>query len=236
MDKEDISADRDVDDLYAGLRSRHGGSNPRANGYVYEGYFRREQQILFALLNAEAEILVDVACGSGLMVQPLIGKRDLVLGVDFNRDACRAAQANGLTIVRGDAFRLPFADASIDEIVTCQFFNQQQPAAVRRFVFESTRVLRPRGRVIMVWRNGTAWVHRLALFTFGALDRLRGRPRFPYEDHSFADIRAYADAAGLAPRLQNVSFPPLSWCSDAVDSIAARIVGASNICILEKPP
>ncbi len=235
MSKREIAADREVDGLYADLRRRHGDRNPRANGYLYEGYFRAEQRILFSLLDTNARILVDVACGSGLMVQPLIDLRGQVIGIDFNADACAAARNNGLAVVRGDAFGLPFADAAVDEIVTCQFFNQQQPAAVQHFIAESARVLRPGGRLIMVWRNGTAWIHRLALWCFGLLDRLRRLPNFPYENHSLDRIRAYAANAGLAVASQSVSFPPLGWRSSATDSWLARIIGASNICVLEKP-
>ena len=234
MINEEIVADRDVDKLYAGMRGRHGVHNARANGYLYEGYFRREQQILFTLLNPQAGVLVDVACGSGLMVEPLINKRRLVVGLDFNADACFAAHNNGLNVVRGDAFGLPFTDSSVDEIVTCQFFNQQQPMAVRQFVVESARVLRPGGRVIMVWRNGTAWVHRLALACFSFLDRLRRLPSFPYENHSFERIETYAADVGLVVVSQAVSFPPFGWRSSATNSWLARIIGASNICVLEK--
>ena len=42
MSKREISADRAVDDLYADLRHRHGDRSSRANGYLYEGYFRAE--------------------------------------------------------------------------------------------------------------------------------------------------------------------------------------------------
>jgi ubiquinone/menaquinone biosynthesis C-methylase UbiE len=234
MIKQEIAADRDVDKLYADMRGRYGVHNARANGYLYEGYFRREQKILFSLLNPEADVLVDVACGSGLMVEPLISKRRLVVGLDFNADACVAARGNGLHVVRGDAFGLPFADATVDEIVTCQFFNQQQPLAVRQFVVESARVLRPGGRVIMVWRNGTAWVHRLALACFSFVDRLRRLPSFPYENHSFERIGTYADEAGLIVVSQAVSFPPFGWHSSATDEWLAGIIGASNICALEK--
>ena len=235
MTKKDVSADRHVDNLYASMRGRYGAQNSRANGYLYEGYFRREQRILFSLLNTEARILVDVGCGSGLMVAPLISRREKVIGVDFNLDACRAARANGLSVVRGDAFGLPLGSDSVDEVVTCQFFNQQRPEAVRQFVTESARVLRPGGRSILVWRNGRAMVHRIALSYFGFLDRLRGLPRFPYENHSLAQIRTYAGAAGLRVALESVSFPPIAWRSEAVDSWLARVIGASNICVLEKP-
>jgi SAM-dependent methyltransferase len=234
MNKDDIAADRRVDGLYAELRGRYGGANPRANGYVYEGYFLGEQALLFELLDENAPVLVDVACGSGLMVRPLIKRRHQVLGIDFNRDACMAARANGLEVVRGDAFRLPLADAAVDEIVTCQFFNQQRPEAVARFITECARVLSDNGQVVMVWRNGSAWVHRFALLVFGTLDRWRGAPAFPYENHGFAEIDAYAGAAGLRVVARYVSFPPLRWRSSAVTSFAARMIGASNICVLKK--
>lgn len=235
MSREEVGADRDVDELYADLRGRYGERNARANGYLYEGYFLREQAILFSLLNARAPVLVDVACGSGLMVQPLIAERRQVIGIDFNADACRAARANGLAVVRGDAFRLPLGDTTIDEIVTCQFFNQQKPAAVRQFVAESARVMRAGGRLVMVWRNGTAWIHRLALAVFKGIDRVRGLPNFPYENHSQESLGVYAAAAGLTVELQAVSFPPARWSSEALHSRRAQWIGASNICILSKP-
>jgi SAM-dependent methyltransferase len=234
MTNKEIAADREVNALYASLRGRYGARSSRANGYLYEGYFRSEQRILFSLLKPDARILVDIACGSGLMMEPLIALREQVVCVDFNADACRAAKANGLTVVRGDAFRLPFADSSVDEIVTCQFFNQQTPEAVRHFVAECARVLCHGGRLIMVWRNGTAWVHRIALACFKWIDRARRLPSFPYENHSQVNLRDYAAAAGLKVARQAVSFPPTGWCSDEVGSRRAKWIGASNICVLSK--
>lgn len=235
MSKREISADRAVDDLYVGLRRRHGDRSSRANGYLYEGYFRAEQLILFSLLGTDTHILVDVACGSGLMVQPLIDKKELVIGVDFNADACLAAQANGLAVVRGDAFSLPLQDESVDEIVTCQFFNQQRPEAVARFIAEAARILRPGGQLIMVWRNGSAWIHRLANAGIVLMNKLRGTKNFPYEDHALEAIRSYAHTASLEIKREAVSFPPANWFSEDIRSWRAKLVGASNILILGKP-
>jgi hypothetical protein len=67
MSKHEISASREVDNLYVGLRRRYGDDSARANGYLYEGYFLGEQRILFSLLDVNAQTLVDVACGTGLM-------------------------------------------------------------------------------------------------------------------------------------------------------------------------
>ena len=235
MSKHEISASREVDNLYVGLRRRYGDDSARANGYLYEGYFLGEQRILFSLLDVNAQTLVDVACGTGLMVQPLVANKELVIGVDFNTDACRIAQTNGLTVVRGNAFALPLQSDSVDEIITCQFFNQQKPEAVRQFIAESARILRPGGQLVMVWRNGAAWIHRVASSLLGSFEKLRGVNGFPYEDHSFESIRDYARMVGLQIKREAVSFPLFGWSSDDLSCWRAKCIGASNISILGKP-
>jgi SAM-dependent methyltransferase len=232
--KEKISADREVDFLYGRLRGRYGESNPQANGYRSQGYFLQEQRILFSLLDAGAQVVVDVGCGSGLMIGPLARERDCVCGIDFNADACRAAKNNGLAVIRGDAFSLPLNSRTVDELVTCQFFNQQKPADVAAFIAEAARVLKPGGRVIMVWRNADAWVHRLALWALTLWDSIRGRTLFPHEHHTFADIRRYALDVGLQVEHQEVTFPPFGWRISNTHGMRARLIGASCVCILRK--
>ena len=227
-------ADAEVDGLYAPLRGRFGPDDPQANGYRYRGYFLAEQQLLLTLTNPAAQAVADVGCGSGLMAQPLLAAERLLIGVDYNRDACAAAAANGLAVLRGDAFHLPFAPASLDEIITCQFFNQQQPASVERFIAESAAALKTGGRLIMVWRNGTTLIHRAALAGLGVMDALRRRPRFPHYNHSLAEISEYGRRAGLTVERQLVSFPSLRWSSARVDGLLAKLIGASAIAVLHK--
>ena len=227
-------ADESVDAVYQSLRRKHGDDNSRANGYLWHGYFLREQKILFNLLNSDAETTLDVGCGSGLMCVPLIGKRKLVAGVDFNQGACLDAKANGISTIRGDAFELPITTASIDEIVCCQFFNQQSESAVMQFVSESARVLRPGGRVIMIWRNHEAYVHRAALALFRVLEQLRHLPKFPYENHTIESVSRAGERFKLTTQYAAVAFPPFSWVSEATGSWRAKFIGASNISILTK--
>lgn len=229
-----MRGDKTTDGLYAGMRDRFGEASPLANGYRYRGYFLREQALLLSLLDSSAPVLVDVACGSGLMLAPLLGQRALVFGVDFNADACRAAAANGFPVVRGDAFALPLPDAAIDEITCCQFFNQQTPAAVASFVREAARVLRPGGRAVFVWRNAGAFVHRVAHFGLTAMDRLRGREVFPQYGHAFADVDRYAADAGLEVGTKLVSFPPLGWRSARVGGVLAGAIGASCVLVASR--
>lgn len=230
-----MRGDRDTDRLYADMRGRHGARSACANGYRSERWFRGEQALVLELLGSRSTVVVDVGCGSGLMLEPLLGHDAFVLGVDFNADACRAARGNGLSVVRGDAFSLPLADASVDEMVSCQFFNQQRPEAVEAFVGEVARVLRPGGRAVLVWRNARALVHRVAHALLSLIDRAKGRPAFPQYRHDVSDLRRYAQTAGLAVERELVALAPAGWRSNRVDGPAARAVGASNVVVLVRP-
>ena len=230
-----MRVDKRTDRLYADIRERFGDRNPLANGYRTRAYFLREQSVLHGLLDPDASIVVDIACGSGLMLRPLVDGRRVVFGIDFNADACQAALTNGFPVVRADAFALPLRDASIDELTSCQFFNQQRAEGLKIFALEAARVLRPGGRAVLVWRNGAALVHRLAHACLSVVDRLRGLPEFPQFVHSIEDLRTYLTAAGLEIEHEEVSFPVLRWRSKDIMGLAAGIIGASCIVIARKP-
>ena len=230
-----MQGDKTTDRLYVDLRGRYGDGSPMANGYRSRAYFLREQAVLHRLLDPNASTVVDVGCGSGLMLRPLVSAGRFVFGIDFNADACRAAQANGFPVVRGDAFALPFAGDSIDEITSCQFFNQQSAEGLRTFAAEAARVLTAGGRVILVWRNGSALIHRLAHAGLSVVDRLRGLPAFPQFIHRSNEVRGYLTDAGLDVELEEVSCPPLAWRSRKVGGLLSRIIGASCIAIARKP-
>ena len=216
MNRPDPTADQEVDALYRTLRDKHGAGDSKANGYVTHGYFLREQEILFGLLNPSADILLDLGCGSGLMCKPLVNRRELVVGLDFNKNACEDAQRNGLQAIRGDAFELPICENSVQEIVCCQFFNQQNKDAVAKLIEETARVLRPGGRLIMIWRNGEAYIHRGALFLARIAAKVKGNPQFPYENHSLASVVALGRTNNLVAEFGAVSFPPTKWVSNNV--------------------
>lgn len=230
-----MQGDKTTDRLYIELRERYGHNSPLANGYRSRAYFLREQAVLHGLLDPQASTVVDIGCGSGLMLRPLVDTGRLVLGVDFNADACSAAKANGFPVVRGDAFALPFATDSVDEITSCQFFNQQAAEGLTTFAAEAKRVLAPGGRVIIVWRNGSALIHRFAHAGLNMADRLRGLPTFPQFVHRVEEVRAYLSAAGLEVQHEEVSCPPLRWRSRNVTGLMARLIGASCIVIAAKP-
>jgi len=230
-----IAADRDVDSRYASMRSRFGGTNPQANGYRSVAFFRREQRVLMRAIGTRQEPVCDIGCGSGLMLLPLARSGCCVIGLDFNSAACHAAKANGLATVRGDAFRLPFQDGSIGEIVNCQFLNQQTPEHAAAMVSECARVLKRGGRLFILWRHARSAIHLIAHFAFSTIDRVLGRPQFPQFTHSLASVRACGRRAGFVVAREAVTLPGLG-----PDCISARnplslLVGASLFIELRKP-
>ncbi|MBZ5733697.1 class I SAM-dependent methyltransferase [Nocardioides sp. TRM66260-LWL] len=90
---------------------------------------------------------LDVGCGGGGNTGVL---RDLgwdVVGLEHSPVAARLARGRGLSIVRGDARRLPFADGSMDLVMSTDMWEHvDDDAAVAR---ETVRVLRPGGRALV---------------------------------------------------------------------------------------
>ncbi len=229
-------ADRVTDRLYEPVRARYGARSPRANGYYFHRHFLREQELVLEFLGEAEGLVLDVACGSGLMVLALTAPQRRLVGLDFNQTACRDARENGLDILRGDAFRLPFADNSVDRVLNCQFLNQQTAANAARFVHEAGRVLRPGGRLLIVWRNGAALVHRLAHGLTKAIDTITRQPSFPMVDHRFAEVRRYASEAGLELVEGGSSFPFMRRHGNRPEGLATRVLGASLLAYFEKRP
>ena len=229
-----IGADKDVDARYEYLRDRHGEENPMANGYRLNSFFEREQRVLLAAIDQENGPFLDVACGSGLMLAPLLAQGHEVYGLDFNAEACSAAQGNGIKILRGDAFNMPFADGTVGQIVNCQFLNQQPAEETRQFIEESARVLKPGGQLIILWRHARSFIHRGSHAVFTFIDQFTGQPPFPQYTHSFEEIRGFAKSSGLQVEKEAVTLPFLKPDMIAPSAVGANILGASQFIVLKK--
>lgn len=228
-------ADKHTDDLYAGIRKKFGQRGAGANGYQMRSFFRREQKLLYSLLRPAEFPLLDIACGSGLMLAPSLGEDGLVVGLDFNERACLDALDNGLKVFRGDAFSLPLASDSVAQAINCQFLNQQSAESTQLFINEVARVLEPGGQLVLFWRHADSLFHRVAGALVQISERLRGEPVFPQYSHPLAEIEAMAQAANLSVMKCLVSVPfcysrplkPSQWLSG--------LVGASLVMVAEKP-
>ena len=105
-----------------------------------------------ARLPADGRAL-DVACGSGKLTRKLqraLGPAGLAVGLDFSAGMLRIAapHAGGPVYVRGDALRLPFADAGFDAVTVA--FGLRNLADPELGLREMVRVLRTGGRALVL--------------------------------------------------------------------------------------
>lgn len=91
--------------------------------------------------------VLDLACGTGDLCRTLADAGHRPVGVDFSVGMLRAAHTDA-PLLRADALRLPFADATFDGI-TCGFALRNF-AALEPVLAECARVLRSGGRVALL--------------------------------------------------------------------------------------
>jgi SAM-dependent methyltransferase len=92
-------------------------------------------------------VLLDVACGPGLVSAAAAARGARVTGVDFSPNMVAEARRRNpaMTFQEGDAESLPFADASFDAVVIG--FGLHHFPSPGRAIAEARRVLRPGGRL-----------------------------------------------------------------------------------------
>jgi SAM-dependent methyltransferase len=139
--------------------------------------------------------VADVAAGTGKLTRLLVASGARVVAVEpvDGMRAFLAATTPRALAVAGTAEALPFADSSLDAITVAQAFHWfDGPAALREF----HRVLRPGGRVGLVWnaRDRTvSWVD--AMWT--VMDRVEKRA--PWRDHDEWRETAFVDQPWFTP-------------------------------------
>ncbi len=145
------TAPQTVQNLYTenagGVRPEFGGEAARARDY----YARYVRFVLEHAPHAKSRVL-DVGCGAGFSTLMLREAGHDAQGVDLHpRDRVEARAFADIPYTQGDAQALPFPDASFDAVTMYQMLEHvPQPELALR---EAMRVLRPRGRLIIVGPN-----------------------------------------------------------------------------------
>lgn len=120
-------------------------------------------------LNLREFSVLDVACGSGELLRQIAEfargsnrQATLLAGIDLNElsTATTLAESQGfaeITSVRGDAFRLPFADRSFDYAISSLFFHHLTDEQIPLALAEMSRVARRGVFVIDLHRHRAAY-------------------------------------------------------------------------------
>ncbi len=177
-----------------------------------------EHALLAALPAVDLGRVLDIGTGTGALLEVLAPRIDSGLGIDASRQMLALARARlakpglGHCAVRlGDMYRLPLPDAAFDLVVLQMILHYaEDPAAA---MAEAARVLRPRGRLLVV--------------DLAAHGRAECRERLAHRWLGFADDRI-ADlfrTVGLAPS-PAISVPgPLEirlWGATSLAPVAAK--------------
>jgi ubiquinone/menaquinone biosynthesis C-methylase UbiE len=91
--------------------------------------------------------VLEVGCGTGLILDRLRSDARSVTGVDLSAGMLGHATRRGLRVLQGSATGLPFADASFD--VACSFKVLPHVAQIRLALTEIARVTRPGGTLLL---------------------------------------------------------------------------------------
>ncbi len=136
-------------------------------------------------------LLLDLACGGGLLAPHVVGKGHRHVGLDLSSTALPQARAHGVTPVRGDVLRLPFADEVADVVVAGEVLEHvREPLEL---VSEACRVLRPGGVLVLDTIAATRWGRFLSI-TVG--ERIpAGPPPRLHDPALFVDRCALVDGA-----------------------------------------
>ena len=177
-------------------------------------------------------LLLDVACGGGLLGPHIAGLGYRHVGVDLSATASRVAAEHGVDVVRGDALHLPFADASFDVVVAGEVL--EHVADHEGAIAEACRVLKVGGTLVIDTIAATWWGRFLSV-TVG--ERIpAGPPRRLHDPALFVDrndLRGAAARCGVPLQLNGLRLHPvdyLGWLLHRKESV--RMVPARGTSAL----
>lgn len=141
-------------------------------------------------------VLVDMACGGGLMGPHVAGLGYRHVGVDIGMRGLELAREHGVTPVRGSVLAVPLADGCADVVLAGEILEHVADHA--GVLAECARLLRPGGTLVL---DALASGRLSTLVNVHLLERVPGGPpRGLHDPALFVDRRellAAADRLGL---------------------------------------
>ena len=116
--------------------------------------FLDEAEVALVAPHARGKSVLEVGCGTGLILERLSRIASRAAGVDLSPGMLDKARQRGLDVHEASATALPFEDASFD--VACSFKVLAHVAEIQTAMAEMARVVRPGGRVVAEFYNASS--------------------------------------------------------------------------------
>src|SRR5262245_1880631 len=169
--------------------------------------------------------VVDLAAGTGKLTRLLApaGAHLIAAEPDAGMRTLLRASVPGVPVLACTAEQLAFRDASLDAVTVAQAFHWFDHD---RAIAELARVVRPGGRVGLVWNardRSVDWVDGV----WSIMDRVEKRA--PWRDHDEWRDSAYRDLPGFGTR-----HPAQFWHTQAVtpEAMVQRVASVSHVAVL----
>lgn len=166
-------------------------------------------------------VLVDVACGGGVMAPHVEARGYRHVGVDLSRSAVHVARRHGVRAVRADVHTLPLDDACADVVVAGEVLEHVTDLST--VVAEVCRVLRP-GGLLVIDTIGDTWWGRFSSITVA--ERLPAGPPTNLHDGALfvnrAELRRLCAAHGVQLQLRGLrpsALDYLAWLAHRRDDV-----------------
>lgn len=197
-----------VRDLFGAIARRYDLINDLQSFGLHRAWKRK----VVALAEAKAgTTALDVCCGTGDIAFALQQWGAEVAGVDFSEPMLRVAAAkkegSGISLMRGDAQQLPFADDTFD-VVTVGY-GLRNLASWQRGLTEMWRVAKPGGRLVVLefgkpanpwWRRFYFAYLKSAVPIFGRIF-CHNAPAYAY---IYESLQHYAGQQGVADYMREL--------------------------------
>ncbi len=187
------------------------------NDVLSLGQDRRWRRAVVRAVDAQpGEKLLDLAAGTATSTEPFADAGVRSVASDFSLGMLGVGRRRrpDLSLVAGDATRLPFADASFDA-VTISFGLRNvvdHPAALR----EMRRVTRPGGRLVVCEFSHPTWAPFRTVYSeylMRALPPVARRVSSNPDAYVYLaeSIRAWPDQAALADQVREAGWGEVRW-------------------------
>ncbi|MCP5143828.1 MAG: methyltransferase domain-containing protein [Gammaproteobacteria bacterium] len=175
--------------------------------------------------------VVELACGTGhvtVLLQRLgfaTTACDLTLEMMARARARCTGREPAPEFVRANAFSLPFADASIDVLVTTRFLHLFPHQTQARVFAELQRVLRPGGLLVVDFdNNGARWLMAAPHFLYNLIRYRRSAPDTHYNNVG-ATTKMLNDTGFAIEKVVGIAgthLLPLTWVSEPLATAVGR--------------